>query len=198
MGSLGARVDDAARHSFSGRRRELTRLLDLMRRPESLPRVVQVHGPAGIGKSTLLQMWRAECGRQGLGDVAIVDSHEFPHTLVALTNLLAQRLGSWPPSGSAPVGIAIDSFDDMADMEWRFREGFLRQLEGPVVVVLAGRGRGSLVEPAPTWPRPASPTRARRTTSSGSPAAIRWRWRWPPTCGRSSASATWRPARRPA
>src|SRR5439155_12633362 len=91
------------------------------------------------------------CVRAGLSQVAILDSQEFPHTVTGLTGLLEQRLGSWPPTGPGPVGIAIDGFDQMADMEWRFREGFLRSLEGPVLVVLAGRGRGTLVEPASGW-----------------------------------------------
>jgi DNA-binding CsgD family transcriptional regulator len=151
MGTLGARVDAAARLSFLGRRRELSRLVHLMRQTESLPCVVHLHGPAGIGKSTLLRMWRAECERQGLSDVTIVDSQEFAHTLVSLTDILEQRLGTWPPAALAPIGIAIDGFDQLADMGWRFREDFLRDLAGPVLVVLAGRGGGPLAEPASGW-----------------------------------------------
>jgi DNA-binding CsgD family transcriptional regulator len=151
MGTIGARVDAAARLSFLGRRRELSRLLHLMRRTESLPGVVHLHGPAGIGKSTLLRMWQGECGRQGLSDVAIVDSREFAHTLVSLTDILERRLGMWPPAGPAPIGIAIDGFDQLADMGWPFREDFLRDLAGPILVVLAGRGGGPLVEPASGW-----------------------------------------------
>jgi DNA-binding CsgD family transcriptional regulator len=151
MGTFGARVDAAARLSFLGRRRELSRLVHLMRQTERLPGVVHLHGPAGIGKSTLLRMWRAECERQGLSDVAIVDSQEFAHTLVSLTDILEQRLGTWPPVGPAPIGIAIDGFDQLADMGWRFREDFLRDLAGPVLVVLAGRGGGPLAEPASGW-----------------------------------------------
>src|SRR4030088_1720151 len=116
MGTLGARVDAAARLSFLGRRRELSRLVHLMRETESLPGVVHLHGPAGIGKSTLLRMWRAECGRQGLSHVAIVDCQEFARTLVSLTDILERRLGTWPPAGRAPIGIAIDGFDQLAEV----------------------------------------------------------------------------------
>ncbi len=45
----------------------------------------------------------------------------------------------------------MDAFDEMADMEWRFREHFLRQLEGPVLVVLSGRRITSLLDLAPGW-----------------------------------------------
>src|SRR6266487_344971 len=131
MDTLGAKVDAAVRRAFVGRRGELARLLDLMRKPAQLPRIVQLHGPAGIGKTTLLQMWRDECRRRDVCQVAILHSREFPHSAGGLALALEQRLDRWPPLDGQPVGLAIDGFEDMADMEWRFREGFLRQLAGP-------------------------------------------------------------------
>ena len=150
-GTLGSKVDAAARQAFFGRAPELSRLVELMRRSERLPRVVQLLGPAGIGKTSLLQMWRQECRRLGLGPVILVDSREFPHTVVGLTSLLEQRLGSWPPRAPGPLGLAVDSFEEMADMEWKFREGILRHLEGEVLVVLAGRRMTPLAEAAAGW-----------------------------------------------
>ena len=148
---LGARLDASEARRFQGRRRELGRLLELMRAPDLLPRVVCLQGRGGIGKSSLLRVWRMQCELQELGQVVILDSREFPHRLTALKRLLEERVGCWPITDGEPVAVAIDTFEEMGDMEWRFREGFLRELVGPVLVVLAGRRTPRLVEESPAW-----------------------------------------------
>ncbi|MFZ0215486.1 MAG: LuxR C-terminal-related transcriptional regulator [Candidatus Dormiibacterota bacterium] len=148
---LGARIDAVEARRFQGRTRELGRLLDLMSDPSALPRIVRLHGRGGIGKTSLLRIWRMECQRRGLGRVVVLDSREFHHRLTAFTRLLEQRLDGWPDTGTQPVGIAVDTFEEMGDMDWRFREGFLRELVQPVLVVLSGRRLPPLIEESPAW-----------------------------------------------
>src|SRR5215472_7809477 len=49
--TLGQRAATEEARLFQGRRAELDRMLNLLAAPSGLPRVVQVHGPAGIGKT---------------------------------------------------------------------------------------------------------------------------------------------------
>lgn len=62
--SLGDVIDCARRRSFVGRRSEL-RSFDDAQAGRSLRRVLFVHGPGGIGKTTLLLEMRARASAAG-------------------------------------------------------------------------------------------------------------------------------------
>jgi hypothetical protein len=60
---LGDLLDDARRRTFVGRRRELASFDDVVL-GRSARRVLLVHGPGGIGKTTLLLEYRTRAGRR--------------------------------------------------------------------------------------------------------------------------------------
>jgi RecA/RadA recombinase len=70
--SLGDVIDRARRQSFVGRRSEL-RTFDDARVGRSPRRVLFVHGPGGIGKTTLLLEMRARASAAGRAPPGVLD-----------------------------------------------------------------------------------------------------------------------------
>ena len=62
--TLADRLGQARARSFVGRRTELDQFAALLSTPDE-PAVVVVHGPAGIGKSTLLRQFEAYAAEHG-------------------------------------------------------------------------------------------------------------------------------------
>ena len=62
--TLGDRLGQARARSFVGRRAELDQFAALLSTPDE-PAVIVVHGPAGIGKSTLLRQFEGCATERG-------------------------------------------------------------------------------------------------------------------------------------
>jgi hypothetical protein len=138
--ALGERVQQAAAAAFQGRAAELAHFLELMARPGDLPRILNVYGPAGVGKTAFLEACRRACERYGLGRVVIVDGREFPHTLEGLVQAIKARIPDWPAMRRGErTALMIDTYEEMAEMDRVFRERFLQGIEGPVLIVVSGR-----------------------------------------------------------
>ncbi|HEX5813151.1 MAG TPA: hypothetical protein VFY38_13675, partial [Pseudonocardia sp.] len=124
--SLGDRLEAARRRAFVGRATELAlvaRMLD-GREPGT---VLYIHGPGGVGKSTLLRQigWQAEAaGRR----VERLDGRELEPG----------------PRGAAADVLLVDEVDAIAGRRENVLEGLLGSLSVDAVAVLAGR------EPPPT------------------------------------------------
>ena len=71
---LGDLLDDARRRTFVGRRRELASFDDVVL-GRSARRVLLVHGPGGIGKTTLLLEYRTRARAAGR-TVLLLDARE--------------------------------------------------------------------------------------------------------------------------
>lgn len=140
--TLGARVERARQAGFVGRAAELARF-DRMLAGEAEP-VWLLHGPAGIGKSTLL----AELARRALaaGRIAVeIDARDMTPTPEGWRESLARALGHDPArSDPSPLPepasvILVDTAEAIAALDPWLRESEMPRWPGDVLVVLAGR-----------------------------------------------------------
>ncbi|MBO6574317.1 MAG: AAA family ATPase [Rhodothermales bacterium] len=140
------RLNRAAGRDFVGRGEEMAAFRRMLVEPEPEHLVLMVHGPGGIGKSTLLKAFARLCGETG-GRALLLDARDFGDSAPAFLKSVCQRLEAtndcdvWAALGAVEerVALLIDTFELAADMEpWLVRE-FLPRLPDNVVVALAGR-----------------------------------------------------------
>lgn len=136
-GTLADRLAAARRAHFVGRGEERVRFMRMLRGVAEP--VWFLHGPGGIGKSTLLR----ELAREAEACERIViqlDARHVPATpegwRQALASVLHAEGGSLPPPGSV---LLVDTFEAIAALESWLRDEELPRYPADVVVVLAGR-----------------------------------------------------------
>ena len=143
---LGDVLDEARRRTFVGRGAELTRLDDALV-GHSPRRVFLLHGVGGIGKSTLLDNFRARAlaaGRPAL----LLDGREVDPSPDGVRAALAHAL----PSGCSRLdelpGLAllVDHYEQMTPVDPWIRQQLLPDLPADGLTVLAGRHA-----PDPAW-----------------------------------------------
>jgi len=138
-GTLGQALAAQEALAFQGRAAELARVRRLLAAPEQLPRIVQIHGPPGIGKTAFAYALARMCDRRGHPAV-ILDSRDFGHDAAALGDAVAVRLAkAQAPESGRPALLVLDTFEEMLDMERQFWDVFLPGLSGPILVALSGR-----------------------------------------------------------
>jgi hypothetical protein len=135
---LGDLVDGARREAFVGRRAELRSFADALA-GRAARRVLFVHGPGGIGKTTLLLEMRSRARDAGRA-VTMLDGRELdpsPHGV----------RGALGATGTASDAILlIDGYEQLAPVDDWLRADLYPALPARTVVVLAGRD-----PPASTW-----------------------------------------------
>lgn len=151
---LGRLVDSAEAAVFAGREAELAELAARLADPGTLPAVVSLTGPPGIGKTAFGYALGRAC--RGFGaHAAIIDSRDFPHTLPGLREAVRQAAaGAWDArTGRAgrPLLLVLDTVEEMRDIADQLWERFLPGLSGPVLVVLSGRSRAWAAARSAGW-----------------------------------------------
>ncbi len=137
-GTLAARLAERDHERFSGRRTELA-FLDRCLSDDPPACVVFVHGPGGIGKSTLLREFERQAGTQGR-DCFHIEGRELPPAPDAMDAALGGAQRSTRPL------VLIDTYERMSGLDGYLRRTLLPSLPGNAVIVIAGR-----YAPEPEW-----------------------------------------------
>jgi hypothetical protein len=145
---LGDVLDEARRRTFVGRGAELTRFDDALG-GRSTRRLFLLHGVGGIGKSTLLDEFRARALAAGRPAV-LLDGREVDPSPDGVRAALARVL----PSGCGRLeelpGLAllVDHYEQLTPVDPWVRQQLLPDLPADGLTVLAGRHA-----PDPAWRR---------------------------------------------
>ncbi|GAA4581384.1 ATP-binding protein [Planotetraspora phitsanulokensis] len=136
-GLLGRRLHGARKAAFVGRAEELALFGSVLYGGGCS--VLWVHGPGGIGKSTLLRRFAHEAARSGRS-VVMLDGR----TVAASPD--AFEAEALPVLHDERTVLLIDTFERIQGLEGWFRERFLPRLPVGALVVVAGR-----TPPDMTW-----------------------------------------------
>ena len=129
---LAALIDQARSEAFVGRTTELASF-DAALSEASLCRVLFVHGPGGIGKTTLLHQFRLRAGSAGRA-LVFVDARDVDCSPEGLHAALCR------PGGSIVDEVVfIDGYGRLDPIDGWVRDTFLPSVGAGSVVVLAGR-----------------------------------------------------------
>jgi hypothetical protein len=114
--------------------------------------VLHLHGPGGVGKTTLIDAF-AGVGVDAGATVVRLDGRDVDPSPVgvaaAFDAILDIPAGDGPISlraGDAPLVLLVDSYERLAPLDDWFRTRFLPRLPASTLTVLAGRDR-----PSPAW-----------------------------------------------
>lgn len=113
-----------------------------MTAPELPFSLLYVHGPGGIGKTSLLQAFQRTCAAQEV-PYGLVDGQHLPPLPDAFSQALDEACG---PAPEARFVLFLDGFEHFADLEDWLRATFLPTLSGETLVVIASRQ-----PPGPRW-----------------------------------------------
>jgi hypothetical protein len=156
---LADRLNAAHRFFFVGRALEQSLFMSALS-AERLPfYVLYVHGPGGVGKTTLLKQFIDICSQTGVSPIYL-DARNIDPSPASFIAGVQSALGLTSPASPfdflanqlTRFSLFIDTYENLAPLdEWVCKE-FLPQLPENVVVVLAGRQPPSLAWRAdPAW-----------------------------------------------
>lgn len=167
--TLGAALRNLKDRFFVGRRGECRLFADCLAGAADEWRILNVYGPGGVGKSTLLDAFRRLAERSGALYVYL-DARDIDPTPQGLVDRLARALdpdgrGDRPTledclraigeeAARRPVVLAFDTYEEMAGLDRWLREALLARLPARALVVVSGRFplRGAWQE-SPAWRR---------------------------------------------
>ena len=133
---MADRIAAARRRGFVGRVAELELFSTLIASHDPMVAVLFVHGPAGVGKSTLLRRFGALCTETGV-DVLAIDARDTPPTVDALRHRLAPLLADESPRPRTVV--LLDTYELLAESDARIREEIAPQLPADTLLIVAGQ-----------------------------------------------------------
>jgi hypothetical protein len=151
-GSLGERLRAARRRRFVGRTGEVELFHRALSAPEESFRVLFVHGPGGVGKSSMLDILADDAAAAGSAPVRLDGRavRPFPEDLLgAVAAAVGADAGADPLAALArrrrPV-LLVDTYEALAPLDTWMREECLAVLPADALVVIAGRNA-----PGPAW-----------------------------------------------
>lgn len=140
------RLNRAAGRAFVGRETEQALFREQISSEEPEYLVLLIHGPGGIGKSSLLRAFSRICDQEDAEAIRL-DARAFGENRSAFLSALANSLGTDDPDSvlealsnrSRRVALLVDTYELCAELEpWLVRH-FFPELPANVLVVLAGR-----------------------------------------------------------
>jgi hypothetical protein len=146
---LADRLALARRGRFVGREAELSLFQSALTAEEAPFAVLHIHGPGGVGKTTLLRAFRRMAEERGRPVVYLDGRNVEPsptgflvglrETMGAQTSIpmgdLAALVSAWPTAGI----LLVDTSEALTVIDGWLRERFLPQLPAQSLVVMAGR-----------------------------------------------------------
>ena len=142
--TLRDRIADARHARFVGREVELDVFARAFREGEPSVHVVHLHGPGGVGKTTLLDE-AARLGEAAGVAVARLDARDLTPTPDAVAEAAGAALDAAGDAGTRRA-LLVDTYERIAALDEWVRRTFVPSLRATDLVVLAGRRR-----PAPEW-----------------------------------------------
>ncbi|MEF3302189.1 helix-turn-helix transcriptional regulator [Paenibacillus sp. GYB003] len=162
MGFENHTVAEREKRFVVGRERELQYFKKLWDAPaDGRARILHVYGTGGMGKSTFLKLCQ-DAAEGGGASFFLLDSRDFVHTEEGFCNALETLLIERVDDGAPPVTmqqdvrtrclnrltrlaehrrlvLALDTFEEFADMEAWLCDRFIPWLPGNAMILLAGR-----------------------------------------------------------
>ncbi|MCL5046507.1 MAG: ATP-binding protein, partial [Actinobacteria bacterium] len=121
---------------FVGRKAERTLFLHHLLDESTEKRILNVYGPGGVGKSSLLDEFRRLVKKAGWLYLYL-DSRDIPRPPDGLSEEVLAAFHAAPPERR--LVLALDTYEEMGDLDRWLRERFLPGLPSRVLVVIAGR-----------------------------------------------------------
>ena len=140
---LASVIDEARHRAFVGRAAVLASFDEALR-ADTLRRVLFVHGPGGIGKTTLLHQLRMRALAAGRPAVA-VDGRDVdcsPESFQAAVDRAITRspaVDAWGRDGLPGAVLMLDGYEHLGAIDAWVRDEFLLSVPAGAVVVVAGR-----------------------------------------------------------
>jgi DNA-binding winged helix-turn-helix (wHTH) protein len=147
--NIGDRLRATAERRFVGRESELAELGHALATQSGGTQLYFIHGPGGIGKTTLLERLKSDATRAGIV-CASIDASAIAATPTAIVAAIAEELAlfntaitlqdiSAAMTSSGCRLLLIDCFDAMGETSGWVREKLLPALPAEVRIVVAGR-----------------------------------------------------------
>lgn len=150
VGTVGGLLAERRRQMFVGRQAEESLFRAALTAPGALSRVLFVHGPGGIGKSSLLRRYGDIAAELGV-NVVRLDGRGLEPTPPALLRAVGAESMDDVDLDPATV-LMIDTYEQLAELDDWLRAEFLPLLPAGVLTVLAGReSAGSAWRADPGW-----------------------------------------------
>jgi AAA ATPase domain len=141
---LADRLAAARRRGFVGREPEIRLFRAAVTSPELPFQVLYIHGPGGVGKTSLLREFGQTCNEEGFG-FSYLDGRDLEPTADALTQALGAITDSSEGMSFRRI-VAVDTFETLGSLDAWLRDTFLPLLPADVLFVVAGRE-----PPSPAW-----------------------------------------------
>lgn len=150
--SVQDRLNRARRNRFVGREAELALFRRMLAGTADSASVLYLHGPGGVGKSTLLDRFCEVAADSGIAALKL-DARDVEPSPTAVQQAIRDALSIGDDRSIMDAiaelprfALLIDTYEKVASLDDWLREQFLPRLPGDSIVVLAGRQ-----PPSPSW-----------------------------------------------